>query len=249
MLAPDATGVEVFATVSQSGTERVYAVSRDTSVWAAGSGTLAWVRGSFCSSLGGGRLPAPDDPADWMQAESLMRLMLSRFGYSIRFAKPSVETRSPLILSARHRNGFFLSSYAPSTNSVVRLRFPHGAPLLIGMETWMEDGHSTYSLPRAAHKEVRCLVDQSASGELSCVESIPEYPFIQRRLLLKGLKNATVHFYPETHASDRPARDHAGQRHTHIQSGFAALRAGGRWNAACHARRYGNSPHLLVTGR
>jgi hypothetical protein len=197
VLAPDATGVEGFATASQGGTERVYAASR-TQALGAGSGTFAWVRGSFCSSLGSGRLPAPDNPSDWMQAESLMRLMLSRFGYSIRFSKPSVQTRSPLILSARHRNGFFLSSYAPSTNSVVRLRFPHGAPLLVGMETWMEDGHSTYSLPRAAHKEVRCLVDQSESGELSCVESISEYPFVERRLLLKGLKNAAVHFYPET---------------------------------------------------
>ena len=204
ILASDSTGGKVLAIVSQSGTDRVYAVSREQ-VLGAGSGTLAWVRGSFCSSLGSARLPTPDHPTDWMQAESLMRLMLSRFGYSIRFAKPSVETRSPLILSARHRNGFFLSSYAPSTNSVVRLRFPHGAPLLVGIETWMEDGHSAYSLPRAAHKEVRCLIDQSASGELSCVESIPEYPFIERRLLLKGLRNATVHFYPETPRSG-PAR-------------------------------------------
>lgn len=197
ILAPGAAGVQVFATASQGGTERVYAVSRDQAL-GTGSGNLAWVRGSFCSSLGKGRLPVPDDPSDWMQAESLMRMILTRFGYSIQFAKPSVETRSPLILSARHRNGFYLSSYAPSTNTAVRLRFPHGAPLLTGMETWMENGHSTYSLPRASHKEVRCLVDQPASGELSCVESISEYPFFERRLLLKGLKNATIHFYPET---------------------------------------------------
>lgn len=162
-----------------------------------GSGTLGWVRGSFCSSISGGRLPVPDDPKDWMQAESLMRLMLSCFGYSIRFTKPSIQTRSPLILSARRKNGFYLSSYSPSVTSGVRLRFPHGAPLLIGMEAWFEDGHSSYTLPRASHREVRCLVDQAESGEISCTEGISEYPFIERRLLLKGLKNATVHFYPE----------------------------------------------------
>jgi hypothetical protein len=60
-----------------------------------------------------------------------------------------------------------------------------------------DDGHSTYTPPRAWHKEVRCLVDQQESGVVSCIERISEYPFIERRLLLTGLKHATVHFYPE----------------------------------------------------
>jgi hypothetical protein len=71
----------------------------------------------------------------------------------------------------------------------------------MGLETWLEDGHSTYTLPRAAHKEVRCLVEQAEAGEVSCVEGISEYPFFQRRILVHGLKNATVHFYPE---NERP---------------------------------------------
>ena len=80
----------------------------------------------------------------------------------------------------------------------MKLRFAHGAPVLIGTETWIEDGRSSYTLPRAAHKEIRCLVDQAESGEVSCVEAISEYPFVYRRLLVKGLRNATVHFYPES---------------------------------------------------
>ncbi|MDQ2945415.1 MAG: hypothetical protein M3Y27_05645 [Acidobacteriota bacterium] len=196
VLAADRGSVEVAALTSQGGVERVYAVSRAQAL-GNGSGMLGWVRGSFCSSISGARLPTPDDPGQWMQAESLMRMILARFGYSIRFAKSSVETRSPLLLSARHKNGFYLSSYSPSTTTTVHLRFPHGAPVLIGTETWLEDGHSSYTLPRALHKEVRCLLDQTVSSEVSCVEAISEYPFFQRRLLLKGLKNATVHFYPE----------------------------------------------------
>ena len=196
VLAADRSSAEVAALTSQGGVERVYAVSRAQAL-GNGSGMLGWVRGSFCSSISGARLPTPDDPGQWMQAESFMRLILSRFGYSIRFAKSSVETRSPLLLSARHKNGFYLSSYSPSTTTAVHLRFPHGAPVLIGTETWLEDGHSSYTLPRALHKEVRCLLDQTVSSEVSCVEAISEYPFFQRRLLLKGLKNATVHFYPE----------------------------------------------------
>ena len=139
----------------------------------------------------------PDDPSRYFQAEALMRLMLAEFGYSIRHDEALPETRSPLVLAARHRNGYYLSSYSRATTASVRLRFPHGAPLITGAETWMENGHTAYTLPRAWHKEVRCLIDQSESGELSCVEGIPAYPFIQRRLQVRGLKNATVHFFPE----------------------------------------------------
>jgi hypothetical protein len=79
----------------------------------------------------------------------------------------------------------------------LRLRFPYGAPLLIGRETWLEGGCSTYKMPRAWHHEVRCLVDQEKDGEVSCVERHSENLNIRRRLWLRGLKDATVHFYPE----------------------------------------------------
>jgi hypothetical protein len=189
--------VKVCATVAQAGEERAYAVSR-SEAFGPGSGTLAWVRGTFSSALTGKRLPEPDDPAQWIQAEALMRLMLGQFGYSILYTRQTAATRNPLMLFARHRNGWYLSSYSPSTTSAVNLRFAHGAPVLIGTETWIEDGRSSYTLPRAEHKEIRCLVEQSESGEVSCVEAIPEYPFFYRRLLVKGLRNATVHFYPES---------------------------------------------------
>jgi hypothetical protein len=188
--------VKVCAAVSQSGQERVCAVSREQAL-GSGSGTLAWVRGTFSSALTGKRLPEPDDPKEWFAAESLMRLMLGQFGYTILNTRQTSATRNPLMLFARHRNGWFLSSYSPSTTSEVKLRFAHGAPILIGTETWIENGHSSYTLPRAAHKEIRCLVEQAVNGEVSCVEAIPEYPFFYRRLLVKGLQNANVHVYPE----------------------------------------------------
>ena len=73
---------KVCATVSQAGQERTYAVSRVAAL-GPGSGTLAWVRGTFSSALTGKRLPEPDDPKQWFAAETLMRLMLGEFGYSI----------------------------------------------------------------------------------------------------------------------------------------------------------------------
>ena len=189
-------GVQLCAAVAQGGNERAYAVSRAEAL-GSGSGTLAWVRGTFSSAVTSSRLPVPDDPKGWFASESLMRLMLSQFGYTILNNKQSAGTRNPLMLFARHRNGWFLSSYSPSTTGETKLRFPFGAPLLLGMETWIEEGQSSYTLSRAVHKEIRCLVDQSESSEVSCVEAIPEYPFVYRRLSVKGLRNATVHFYPE----------------------------------------------------
>jgi hypothetical protein len=188
--------VRACASVSQGNAQRVVAVSRPRAL-GGDSGTLAWVRGSFCCSIAGERLPTPDDPARFFQGESLMRLMLAEFGYSIRVAKPLPQTRSPLVLIARRRNAYYLSFYSPSTTAEIRLRFPHGAPLLVGTETWIESGHSRYTPPRAWHKEVRCLLDQQESGEVSCVEAISQYPFIERRLVVTGLKNATLHFFPE----------------------------------------------------
>jgi hypothetical protein len=116
-------------------------------------------------------------------------------------AKPTAETRLPVIFAARNHNGYFLSGYAPSTVATVRLRFPPGAPLLPGMETWLEDGHASYTMPRSWHNEVRCFVDQKQPGEVSCVEYYAGMVGFERRMLIKGLKDATVTFLPE---SDRP---------------------------------------------
>jgi hypothetical protein len=199
--------------VRKNSVERVYAVSVANASRATSGGTLAWVRGTFCSSVGNSRIPVPDDPKEWLQAESLMRAMLTRFGYSLQFSKFSSETKTPLVLFARHKNGWYLSSYSASTTSTVKLRFPHGAPLMLGTEADLDHGSSTYSLPRAQHKEVRCLVDQQ-DGEVSCVEAITEYPFFRRRWLVKGLRNATVHFYPE---DERPVVMRVNESRTFVR--------------------------------
>ena len=61
----------------------------------------------------------------------------------------------------------------------------------------MKDGFAHYTMPRAWHREVRCFVEQQAEGEISCLERHSGHLGIERRLLLKGLNNATVHFLPE----------------------------------------------------
>ncbi len=197
---------EACATVSDGSNDRVFAVTRT-----AGSGRLAWVRGSLSSSVTNAYLPQPDDPQQHFQAEYLMRYMLAKFGYELRVERPTVDSRNPLVLVARSNNGFFFSGYCPSTAVTLRLRFPHGAPILHGYETWLENGHSTYSMPRAWHRECRCFVEHAEEGEISCVERTSEEIGIRRRIMLTGLKNATVHFYPEVRPAGPPVRMESGR--------------------------------------
>jgi len=198
---PGAAGADVCATVSGGSGERVFAIARQV-----GSGRLAWVRGSLSSRITRAALPQPDDPKALFQAEYLMRYMLARFGYALKVEKPSLETRNPLLLVARSNNGFFFSGYCPSTVATIRLQFPHGAPILLGYETWLENGRSTYNMPRAWHRECRCFVEQTEDAEISCVEAVSEEIGIRRRILLSGLKAATVHFYPEVRPAGPPVR-------------------------------------------
>lgn len=201
LMQPSDGNVEVCATVFDRSNERVFAVTRQV-----GSGRIAWIRGSFSGFITNEYLPQHDDPSKLFQAEYLMRSMLAKFGYELRVEKPTIETRNPLVLVARSNNGFFFSGYCPSTAVTLRLRFPHGAPILHGYETWLEDGHSAYSMPRAWHRECRCFVEQSEAGEVSCVETTSEEVGIRRRFRMKGLKNATVHFYPEVRPAGPPVR-------------------------------------------
>jgi hypothetical protein len=110
------------------------------------------------------------------------------------------------MLVARSNNGFFFSGYCPSTAALLHLQCPHGAPILLGYETWLENGRAGYSMPRAWHRECRCFVEQKEESEISCVEGTAEEIGIRRRFLLKGLKRATVHFYPEVRPAGAPTR-------------------------------------------
>jgi hypothetical protein len=185
---------EVCVSVIQSGERRSYAVFRTASN---GTGRIGWLRGTLSASITNAKLPIADDPAKLFPAAALLRPMLSKFGITLEFQRTSPATKAPLLLAARSNNGFFISGYAPSTTTTIALRFPWGAPVLSGAETWIENGRSSYSMPRSLHRELRCFVEQDEPGEISCVEVHSGHPGIRRRLQLRGLRNASVHFLPE----------------------------------------------------
>ena len=184
---------QVIAVVSQGKNQRVAALARRLP---GARGMVAWVRGTNSASYKGGHLLTSDDPQQWFPGGLLMRFALDRFGYRVAVRKKSVGQQNPVTTIARHDNGFFLSGYTPNVNVELQLRFPLGAPLLTGLETDLAEGTACYRMPRAWHRECRVLVKQP-EGEVACQEQISGASGITRRLLLSGLKDATVCFYPE----------------------------------------------------
>ncbi len=181
-------------TVKQGAEHRTYAVFREARN---GAGRIGWLRGTLTANITNAKLPVTDDPTKLFPAAALLRAMLAKYGTSLEFRRTSPTAKTPLVLGARTKNGFYISGYAPSTTTTIEMRFAWGAPILSGMETWLENGRSSYTMPRSWHRELRCFVDQAEPGEISCVEVHSGHPGIRRRLQLSGLRNATVHFLPE----------------------------------------------------
>jgi len=190
-------GLDVIATATDGVSTRALAVARHR---IGDSGGIAWIRGANSNYYRkGGRLLATDSPNDWFPAEHLMRYALGGFGYTFGFVKRSAAQRNPMLCIARHDNAFFLSGYSPDTTVGQRFRFPQGAPVLIGVDTWLDDGATTYTMPRAWHRECRVFVDGQAAGRLSCIEQHSGQEGISRRFRVTGFDGATVRVYaPDT---------------------------------------------------
>ena len=194
---------ELLAALEKGGDQRAFAVLKHF----AGGGQLAWVRGAFCEEIRKDQqLPIKDNPAEWYLADRLMRLVLEKFGYLIRFAKPELATVDPLILAARARNAWFFSGFTPSTSVELQWAFPDGVPVPVGCDVTVEKDRGTMKLSRAWHRECRVLVRQEAASEVRCREIWPGAVGITRRLLVTGLKNATVTFLHDTSATGKPVR-------------------------------------------
>jgi len=192
-LVVDRANWRELAVARQGEDARSYAMLSEFS----GGGKLGWLRGTFCASVTDTKLPVPHTETEWLHTERWLRLMLAEFGYSLRVEKPSAAIRDPLFVAATGRNGFHLSGYQPSTLAKWRLKFPDGAPLLTGCDAWLEDGHALYHMPRAWHRECRCFVRQNATGAVSCAIQGPGEVGIRRRLMIRGLQDAVVRFYPD----------------------------------------------------
>ena len=161
------------------------------------AGTIDWLRGPLPMRLKGEHLPARDDPASTFPFASLVRHVLKQNGWLIALTAQTRTQRHPVVTLHRQTNGWFFSTYLPDTTVDLTLRTPFGAPLLLGMETWIRNGASTYRLPRALRLECRVFVEQ-ADGWLKYIEELPGQIGVTRRSWVHGLCAATVRFFPPT---------------------------------------------------
>ncbi len=137
-----------------------------------------------------------DSGKEYIRGEELLRTVLAEYGYDIRLKKPDGNVKSPTITVHKSDNGFIFSVFTPSTTVDVKMKFPLGAPLLLGYETQLENGCSVYRFPRAEHRECRTFIEQN-DGVVSAKEFCPVSGKFRRRILVSGLKNATVRFFAE----------------------------------------------------
>lgn len=132
-------------------------------------------------------------------SESL-REKLYPLGWKIAFEKKRV-CRSPVMTLSRHDNALLLSAYQPDTTTDILLRFPMGAPAALGRETEIRNGTAVYRFARGEHMECRVFVEQE-NGIVSARESAPVSDVWRRRILLTGLDDACVRFFPEAYCGE-----------------------------------------------
>lgn len=193
---------KVLAKVENDHAARVAAMYRNCPEW--NNGAVVWIRGTNSNDFRkGSHLLVPHNPMDYFPMEMLMRLSLQKLGYHIEFIKYNPLVKNPVIMLHRKENAFYFSGYVPDTTVKIKMKFPFGAPLLIGSETKIQSGYSIYSMPRAWHFECSVFVDQREDTIISCKESISVSFQIRRRIQVSGLKNSTVRIFPEKGFEDK----------------------------------------------
>jgi hypothetical protein len=164
-------------------------------------GVLEWLRGPLPMRLvRGEHLPQRDDPATTFPLPALLRRVLERHGWEIGFGAENGAQRTPVLALHRHANGWFFSGFMPDTTVELRLRTPFGTPVLLGQETWTRGGASTYRMQRGWRHECRVFVEQGEDGWLRCTEDFPAQVGVTRRCWVRGLRDATLRFFPPTGA-------------------------------------------------
>lgn len=222
VLADGVTYSRVLATMAdpETASERVVSLHRADPAWHGGA--VAWLRGTVSAGHTGGNLLVQDDPSRYARSECLLRHALAALGWEIGLIRRSSEATttvsnaplpvdapwdvlmyelaasqdSPVLGIHRHDGGLWLSGFTRDTTNRMRLRFPQGAPLLVGCDAWFEDGRAEYQMPRAWQRECRVLVSQRDGGRVSCVEGTCEQVGWSRRLWVRGLRDATVTILP-----------------------------------------------------
>lgn len=188
---------QVHATVKQDGLERTFTLTRALPEW--DGGRIGWVRGALpFQTAGVTHLPVRQEK-ELMDSSVIVRYLLHEFGYSFYQTKSEVDAHPALMFITRRDNAFILTGCKQDTSVTLQLRFPDGAPLIIGQSALIGEGTATYALDRTFHDECRVFVNQK---QLSRILSREHQPFptskkrTVRNISVYNLIEADVTIYP-----------------------------------------------------
>jgi hypothetical protein len=159
-----------------------------------------WIRGLTSSINNFGKIN-PIDLKKYYAPENTIIKALAFYGYCLDYIKDNDEVLSPVIMLSRSDNAFMFNVFMPDMTVMTRLKFPLGAPVMLGTETKIINGYSVYNFPKAEHFECRIFVVQN-EGIIKVKEIPPVSAYVRRRIGVFGLKNATIRFFPEKYCQN-----------------------------------------------
>lgn len=184
---------------TQGGQERAVAQFREI-----GAGQIIWVRGSIATAEYDPENPAPIrgprlsqlDAAQFITTEEITRGLLDKMGLAIDWAKHTPANASPLLTIHRHRNAFVFSGGQPNGSIPFHISLKMGAPLFPSLQNQVKGMTTTYVGPPSWHHVCRTFVEESGESLVTC-RIIPAIQHgYTERLLISGLRDATVRFFP-----------------------------------------------------
>lgn len=203
---PEASEDSRLLTAKQEGSIRVAIIAK---AYPSG-GRIAWTRGSLSTAEydpnNSGRIRGPIlqplDSSKFYPPGRLLRTALKVFNWDISFRRTENSFRSPYLTIHRHQNAYILSGHQRDEHTVQQLRFPLGAPLLIGRNNRVVDGRTELYGQTAWQSEVRVFLEQGGDGIYECQEPPALMHGVHRRLLVHYCKNATLKFLVDPNHTD-----------------------------------------------
>lgn len=174
-------------------------------------GVLAWVRGSLATAeydpaadnkiLGPRLTELPSDR--FLPTETLARDLLDVMGWRFAVHPASSAASDPILCLHRHANGFVFSGYQPDPEATLHLALPPGAPVFTGHSVAIEQATTRWAGPPSWHLECRVFVLQEEASQVRCQIVPPIQHGATLRLLVSGLRSATVRFFPEPGTAEK----------------------------------------------
>ena len=125
---------------------------------------------------------------------------LEAFDYKIAFKTVGNSSKLPTITFHRSDNAVFINAYNRDTTVETKLKFPLGAPVINGYDTFLVDGCATYHFPRSLHGECRVFVKQR-NGIVRAREMPPVNRKYRRKIMITGLDNADLYLFAESYCA------------------------------------------------